>query len=103
MPYKVRKPFQDLGKKYVPGDIVEDQMLDHYPRPESMIRGGFLVHIDAERSISAAETEETRADPEVLDSQNAAPVFTPVKRGPGRPRKEPVIIGQRIDDDSSIQ
>ena len=42
--YKVRKRFIEDGHVFLPGDVLKD--LSHYPRPEGMIRGGWLVEID---------------------------------------------------------
>ena len=46
MSYTVRKKFHNLGKNYYPGDVLPD--LDGYPRPESMIRAGYVVEVKEE-------------------------------------------------------
>ena len=42
--YKVRKKFIEDGHVFLPGDVLND--ISHYPRPEGMIRGGWLVEVD---------------------------------------------------------
>ena len=69
--YLVRKRFQDRGRMYFPGEIFKD--LDHFFRPESMIRGGWLVPIENE-------------------TVQEATVEVPKKRG--RPKK--------VQDDSTV-
>lgn len=72
--YKVRKTFIDDGQRYFPGDVIES--IEHFHRPESMIRGGWLVEIEAEPT-------------EVGDNVVELP-----KKRRGRPKK--------VQDDSTI-
>lgn len=58
MPYKVRKFFHDQGVDHLPGEIVES--IDHYPRPESMIRGGWLVWVESGTKPEIAELASTQ-------------------------------------------
>lgn len=70
--YLVRKRFQDRGRIYNPGDTFTD--LSHFYRPESMIRGGWLIPIEAEPVVETIPEKE----PELVEE---TPVTSPKKRG----------------------
>jgi hypothetical protein len=59
MIYRARKAFLGNGVQYQPGDIVPN--LDGYPRPESLIRAGFVVLVEEPKKTPAKRAPAKRA------------------------------------------
>lgn len=66
--YTVRKRFQDRGRIYNPGDTFSD--LSNFHRPESMLRGGWLVPIEAVQE-PATEIPKKRGRPKKVQDDSS--------------------------------
>jgi hypothetical protein len=57
--YVARKKFTGNGVDYLPGDIVPD--VDSWPRPESVVRAGYVVLQDDQTPTAPVEIKPVRA------------------------------------------